>query len=244
MRHARPRPTARHLRRRATVALLAAALSGLAGCASIGDAQQAIDRAHLVNELASRLDHASELNYTAEYQLPGGERATIVQAQSPMRTAYVYPDGKFATTREATMDCRAAAGTTTCTLTAPPPGGSDATTTLVKVLRDRGMVPPTLVVNLLTAASLSSNTVIKQHDTTLAGEHATCVEVSGVENAAASAFDACITSDGVLGSFNGVVDGKPVDISLTSYTSSIADDVFMPPSGAQIVDQRPGPKAS
>ena len=29
-----------------------------------------IDRARLVNDLASRLDHASELTYTAEYQLP------------------------------------------------------------------------------------------------------------------------------------------------------------------------------
>ncbi|NJC70241.1 hypothetical protein HC031_11040 [Planosporangium thailandense] len=219
-------------------ALLATALGGLTGCASIGDAQQVIDRAHLVNELASRLDHASELSYTADYQLPGGGQATIVQAQSPMRTAYIYPAGKYATTREATMDCQTAGGTTTCTLTAPPPGGSDATTTLVNVLRNRGMVPPTLVVNLLTAASLSSNTVIKQHDTTLAGEHATCVEVSGVENAPASAFDACITSDGVLGSFNGVVDGASVDISLTRYATTIADDAFTPPAGAQIVDQR------
>jgi len=31
----------------------------LAGCTSVGDAQQVIDRARLVNDLASRLDHAS-----------------------------------------------------------------------------------------------------------------------------------------------------------------------------------------
>lgn len=239
MRLARPRPAGRHFRRRAVVVLVAAASGALAGCTSISDAQQVIDRAHLVNELASRLDHSTELTYTADYQLTGGELATIAQAQTPLRTAYTYPGGKFATTPDATVDCRTAAGAMTCTLTSPPSPSTDATTLLLGALRDRGVVPPTLVVNLLTAASLSSNVEIRQHDTTLAGEHATCVDVTGVENAQSSAFDACITTAGVLGSFKGEIDGNPMDISLVRYATSTSTDAFDVPGNAQTVDQRP-----
>jgi hypothetical protein len=244
MRPARPRPPARHRAAAALVAAIGALLTaavgaGLAGCGSIGDAQQVIDRARLVNELASRLDHASQLTYTADYQLPTTDHATIAQAQKPVRAAYTYPTGKFATTPEATIDCRADGGVTTCTLTAPPSPAADAQTALLAALRDRGLVPPTLVVGLLTAASLSPNAVIKQHDTTIAGEHATCVEVTGVENAPASQFSACITAAGVLGSFQGTVDGTPMEVSLIRYAPSVAADAFDLPAGVRTVDQRP-----
>jgi hypothetical protein len=236
---ARSRWLSPHASRRVIAALATAALGAVAGCGSISDAQRVIDRSHLVNELASRLDSAEALTYTAEYQLPGGTRATIAQAQQPIRTAYAHAGGKFATTPEATMDCRVGAGAPTCTLTGPASPSSNATTTLLNALRDRGLVPPTLVVSLLTAASLSPNTVIRQHDTTVAGEHATCVTVSGVEDAPASAFDACITSAGVLGSFKGDVNSTPMEISLVRYTTSVAADAFALPAGAQLVDQRP-----
>jgi hypothetical protein len=219
----------------------AAAGAGLGGCGSIGDAQQVIDRARLVNELASRLDHASQVTYTADYQTPTGAQATIAQAQKPVRAAYTYPTGKFATTPEATIDCRADGGVTTCTLTPPPSPAADAQTALLAALRDRGLVPPTLVVGLLTAASLSPNAVIKQHDTTIAGEHATCVEVTGVENAAASQFSACITATGVLGTFQGTVDGTAMEVSLIRYAPSVAADAFDLPAGAKTVDHRPPP---
>ncbi|MGC9666735.1 hypothetical protein ACNTMW_09280 [Planosporangium sp. 12N6] len=240
MRSASPRPVGRNVRLRAVTALLAVTVSGgLAGCDSIGDAQQVIDRAHLVNDLASRLDHATELTYTAEYQLPGGQHATITQAQQPLRTAYSYPGGTFVTTPNATIDCRTDGGATTCTLTGPPSPSTEATTALLRALHDHGLMPPTMVVGLLTAASMSPDAVIRQQDTTLAGEHATCTSVTGVENAAATEFDACITSAGVLGSFKGVVDGKATDVSLIRYATTVTATAFDPPAGATIVDNRP-----
>jgi hypothetical protein len=238
MHSARPRPAARHIPRRAVAVLVAAVLGALTGCGSMDGAQQMIDRAHLVNKLASRLDHASELTYTADYQLSGGANATIAQAQDPVRAAYLHPGAKLVTTPDATIDCRTD-NTMTCTLTPPPSPSPDATTTLLNALRDRGLATPTLVVGLLTAASLSSDTVITQHDTTLAGEHATCVDVSGVENSAASQFDACITSAGVLGSFKGAVDGRELEVSLIRYVTSVAGDAFDLPAGARTVDERP-----
>jgi hypothetical protein len=208
----------------------------LAGCGSIGDAQQVIDRARLVNDLASRLDHASELTYTAEYQLPSGEHATIAQAQEPARVAYMYLGGMYATTKEATVDCTGL----TCTLTTPPAPIANSQTGLQSRMIDHGLVPPTTVVGLLTAASLSSNAVIEQHDTTIAGEHSTCVGVSGVENSDASQFDACITAAGVLGSFKGAVSGKSMEVALIRYVPSIAENAFDPPADATTIDQRPG----
>jgi hypothetical protein len=243
MRSARRRPSAHHSVHLTVTALLTVGLAGpLAACGSIGDAQQVIDRARLVNDLASRLDRATELTYTAEYQMPDGSRYTIAQAQQPVRVAYTYPGGKVATTPDASTDCLAAAAVT-CTLTGPPSPATDAQTELSTALHDRALVSPTLVIGLLTAASLSSNAVIRQHDTTIAGEPARCVDVTGVENSSATQFDACITSTGVLGSFNGTVDGKLMSVSLIRYLPSVAPDAFGPLAGAKIVDRRPAPRA-
>jgi len=225
----------------ALAATLAVTLAGtVAGCGSLGDAQQVIDRSRLVNDLASRLDSASTQTYTADYQLADGQRASIAQAQKPVRASYAYPGGKYATTNLATVDCQAGPRPS-CTLTLPPTpnADSDVESGLLPRLRDHGVVPPTLVIGLLAAASLSPNAVVRQHDTTIAGEHASCVDVSGVANAAASTFDACITTSGVLGSFHGTVDGRPMDVSLVRYATTVAPDAFDPLSGATVVDQRP-----
>jgi hypothetical protein len=220
----------------ATAAVVVTAAVALTGCGSIGDAQQVIDRARLVNDLANRLDHASELTYTAEYQLPGGNHASIAQAQTPVRVAYTYPGGMYATTKEATIDCTGP----TCTLSGPPSPIADSQAGLQDRMIKHGLVLPTTVVGLLTAASLSSNAVIVQHDITIAGEHATCVSVSGVENSDAAQFDACITATGVLGSFKGTINATPTEVSLIRYIPSVAENAFDPPAGAKTVDERPG----
>jgi hypothetical protein len=229
-----------------SVAAVAAVVATGAGCT----AQQAIDRAALVNDLAARLDHAGQLTYTADYQLPHGELASIAQAQHPLRVAYTFPGGKLVVTPEAITDCRVAGGAMTCTVNPPPSPGTDSTIGLITAVSGgtdgatgkAGVVVPALVVGLLSAASLDSNAVIAQHDTTIAGEHATCVEVSGVDNAVASAFSACITVSGILGSFKGTVNGVGVEISMTGLRDTVADNAFDPPAGAKIVDRRPGRK--
>jgi hypothetical protein len=223
----------------AAVALALSAPTAAWGCGTIGEAQQVIDRARLVNDLAARLDHASQLTYTAEYQLPGGASATIAQAQHPLRTAYTYPNGKLVVTPEATTDCRSEASATTCTLTPPESPSPDPAIALLDTVGSAGVVAPTLVVGLLTAAALDNNAVISQHDTTIAGEHATCVDVSGVDNAAASNFTACITAEGLLGSFKGTVQGVSVEISITRLSDIVGADAFDMPASAKTVDKRP-----
>src|SRR5206468_12406862 len=134
--------------RLAALAAAAVAVAPLAACGAMGDAQQVIDRARLVNDFAERLNHADELTYTAEYQLAGGGTAKIAQAQRPFRAAYTYPGGKLITTAERTADCRTRTSTTTCTLTAPPSPGADPTSGLLDLVGDGGLILPTKVVGL------------------------------------------------------------------------------------------------
>ncbi len=213
--------------------ILAAAMPGCGGTGQVKD------RADLVNDLASRLDGSGGLTYSAEYHLPGGRTAMIAQAQSPLRSAYVYPDGKLTVTDEATADCRHAGATTTCTLTAAPTPNTEPAVAAFRDAGAHGLIAPTIVISLLTTASLEADATIEQSNTTIAGRPATCVGVQGVRDAAASAFDACITIEGVLGSFSGVVDGSAVDIALTRYRDQADPDAFALPAGAKIIDKRP-----
>jgi hypothetical protein len=208
------------------------------GCQSMDDAGQVIDRASLVNDLASRLDGSGELTYSADYQLTGGRAATIAQAQEPLRSAYVYPNGKVTVTADATTECHTASGGTTCTMTAPPTPANRPAVTLFENAGAQGLVAPTVVIGLLTAAALDPNATIEQRDTTVAGRHATCVEVGDVANAAAPSFDACVTNEGVLGSFRGVIDGRQTDIAMSRYTTEVDNVAFELPGQATVVDKR------
>jgi hypothetical protein len=228
---------------RAVRSLVLATLASLgllagAGCGAIDETQQVLDRADLVNELASRLARGNELTYTAEYQLASGETATIAQAQLPTRSAYAYPGGKVVINNLATAECRAQRSGMACTLTAPPLSTSGPPAGVLDAATAQGLIHPTLVMGLLTTAALDTDVVIEQSDTTIAGQHATCVDVSQLENAASSAFTACITADGVLGSFRGDLRGRQVEVSLVNYTETVAEELFQLPAGAKITDQR------
>ncbi|MFD6680958.1 hypothetical protein [Micromonospora parva] len=206
------------------------------GCQTFEDAGVAMGRSELVNDLAARLDRALELTYSATYQLPGGQRAAIVQAQDPTRSTYTYPGGQLTVTPDAITRCTTTGARPECTLVAPPTPGSKPTVTLFGEANRQGLVTPPVVVGLLTAAALDPQAVIKQSDTTVAGHHAACVAVES----SSGDFTACVTTEGVLGSFTGPVDGKPVELALSDYSATVDEAAFEPPAGAGVVDRRPG----
>ncbi|MGI5212137.1 hypothetical protein [Plantactinospora sp. CA-290183] len=215
----------------------------LAGCQTLDDAGRVIGRADLVNALASRLDQSHELTYSADYQLPGGQSASISQSRDPLRAAYTYPGGKLTVTAEATTECdTTATRKPTCTLTAPPEPSTKPAIAIFTEMNKRGLVTPPVVIGLLTAAALDPNALIRQYDTTVAGRHASCVRVDGLSNAAASTFDACITGEGALGSFTGSVDGTDLDVALSNYRDAVESSAFDLPPGAGVVDRRPEPQ--
>jgi hypothetical protein len=205
------------------------------GCQALEDTGRVIGRGDLVNELASRLDGAHELTYSADYQIPGGRTVSIAQSRDPIRTAYTYPGGKISVSAESLATCRTT-GKPVCTLTVPPTPSNRPSVAVFTEAERQGMVTPPAVVGLLTAAALDPDAVIEQSDTTLAGHPATCVDVRSAE---VSPFTACVTTDGVLGSFTGALDGKPTELALSSIRDSVDNAAFDLPSGAGVVDRRP-----
>ena len=96
-----------------------------------------------------------------------------------------------------------------------------------------------MVIGLLTSAALDPAAAITQTDSTIAGRHATCVEVRpGSTEEGTAPFQTCVTSDGVLGSFTGTVEGTRVDLALTRYRDSVESSVFELPADAKVVDRR------
>jgi hypothetical protein len=188
-------------------------------------------RVQLVSDLADRLERAAGLTYTAVYGLPGGAQATVSQAQDPARSAYRYPGGALIVTPESTATCT----DDTCALTAAPAPGADPLSGGVTM---RGLVAPAMVGALLTAAAMDGDALVTTHDTTLAGRSATCVQIGGVGTTAVSDFEVCVTMEGVLASFDGVIGGVPIDIHLDRYESTVAPDAFDLPAGATVVDHR------
>jgi hypothetical protein len=222
-------------RRLATAVLLLCVAT--AGCSDLDESSQGLTRNDLVADLAAQMTSAADLTYEASYQLPGGEKATVAQTQKPARTAYVYPGGKVTVTADATTECRTEK-TTTCTLTAPATAASPAPATVFEGAGESGLIPPATVFTLLNAAVLDNDVEVDQHDTTIAGRHATCVQLTGVDDAAARDFTTCITNEGVLGSFDGILDQTRVEVAMTHYSEEVEEAMFDLPESAKLVDRR------
>jgi hypothetical protein len=225
--------------------LLLAGLAALLALSACGDLESAAaagnTRDDLAGDLAAQMARSADLTYTATYQLAGGETATIAQAQDPARAAYTYPSGKIIVS--ATGLTRCAKGHTgsamTCTVTAPETtAASPAPPGVVTAATRSGLILPETVLGLLNAASLDTAKTEQQHDTTIAGHHASCVELSGVNGAEASAFTACITNEGLLGSFTGTIDTTKIDAAMTRFSPRTDADTFTAPENATILDHR------
>lgn len=228
-------PTARRV-------LLAAALAAAlltTGCGGIDEASaQGLARNDLVSELAAQLSGSAALTYTADYQLARGRTATVVQAQNPPRTAYRYAGGQVLVTTDGVTRCSGTAKPT-CTVTTPPAAGSPLPPDVFAGAEHTGMVVPATVLDLLSAAALDTEVSTEPRDTTIAGHHATCLDLTGVDRAASRDFSACVTSDGVLGSFRGTVGGAAFDLAMTEFSADADPAAFTLPAAARITDRRP-----
>lgn len=225
--------------RRRVLPGLAAAVLLLAGCGDLDQAAsaQGLAGGDLVSELAAQLSASTTLTYTAGYQLAGGGTASVSQAQDPPRSAYAYPGGRVLITEQAVTECRGGRRPT-CTLTAPPQAGATLPAAVLAGAERTGMVAPTTVLSLLNAAALDPDVILEPRDTTIAGHHATCLDLSGLDDDRTRAFTTCVTNDGVLGSFTGTLGGRPIDVAMTEFTSRVRGDAFQPPAGAAMVDRR------
>jgi hypothetical protein len=201
-----------------------------AGCSAVALAGQSSGNQQFVNDVATRLSAASTTAYTAEYALRGGGTGTIAQQPSTGRASYRYPTGVAVLTPAGATTCTAATSTRTasCSRTKAVAAASP------KISRG-GLVRPDAVVALLNTAALDRDSIIAEHDTTIAGTSATCVTVTSGQDGSEE-YDACVTADGLLGSFRGSSDGASVDITMLTVTKSVSETVFALPAGAVMTD--------
>jgi hypothetical protein len=210
-------------RRRPAAIILAGLVGGamLGALGACGVTLPAIDRTDLANDLAARLGHAGSVDYAATYQLADGAMASVAQTAKPRQTAYRWAGGALILTPDSTTKC-----TTTppaCNTIAPPPTPSPQE---IPELPQHGLVSAQRVSAMLTSAVLDLGTDIQQRDTTVAGQPASCVEVNGEREGQAYGFDVCVVTDGVIGSFSGLVDGVAIEMAMTHYSQAIPPDAF------------------
>ena len=215
----------------AALSLVAAGLLSLAGCTDLDEASAAsITQDSVVSEMSTQLARVTGLTYTATYQLTGGGRATVTQAQKPTRTAYVYPGGRLIETTTGTIRCSGDASLT-CTETDPAPPTATP-------LAGSTLITPEAALAMLNEAALDRDLVADQHDTTIAGHHATCLDLSGVDGTPTSKFGLCVTNEGALGSFTATIAGRRFEQALTTYADKAAPETFVLPRSAKLADKR------
>jgi hypothetical protein len=207
-----------------------ATLLVVGACGGIDSASAAsIARGDLVSELATQLSASATLSYTATYQLAGGTEARITQVQKPTRVAYSYPGGRLIRTPDATTRCLGTETALKCTETAPGPADARSTGSLNT---------PDTVLAMLNIAAVDPGAVAEQHDTTIAGHHATCLALTGVARTPAPDFTVCVTAEGALGSFAATIGGKQADLALTAYSDKPDVTAFQLPPTAKVSDRR------
>ncbi len=223
---------------RVTLAPLLSALLALTGCQVITDDGVAPDRARLLADMTAQLQRATSYRFHAEYLLAGGAKGAISQQTGPARTVFAYPGGRLVVDSGGHTSCVTAVRPARCQIRPLPSTGPAELTGYTEVTK-HGLVSAPVVAGLLQAAQLQSQADVEAFDATLAGRQATCLEVSGLTDADAGGFTVCVTAEGVLASFSGVVGGVSVDQSLLGVTGAPPASVFDLPDGARVTDHRP-----
>ena len=208
-----------------TRAACAIALLAVTACDPVGDPEQASGTSEFIAELSSRLASAATSTYTATYTIGGGVSGTIAQAQAPARVAYTYPSGITVTTPAGTTQC-VRGNEMTCTR-----GVTSAQMAIG--IQSGGLIRPETVISMLNTTAMDADAIISESDTSFAGIPATCVQVTNPNGP--DGYDACVTSTGLLGSFNGTVGGAHIVMALNRLNLTVADDAFTLPAGAKIV---------
>src|SRR5690242_7314334 len=221
-----------------------ALLLGTAGCTDLDQASAAgISHDDLLSEMSVQLARVTGLTYTATYQLTGGGTATVTQAQKPTRTAYVYPSGRVIESATGTIRCTGekstqADKTVTAGGRSPVCTETDLAPATSAPLTGSTLITPEAALAMLNAAALDQQVDATQHDTTIAGRHALCLDLDNVDGTATRRFSLCVTNEGALGSFAATIAGKHYEQALTTYAEKTAPDAFDLPPAAQLTDKR------
>lgn len=225
------------MRAASLIAALCLVVLGAAGCEAINDATAPIDRSKLIEDMTQQLDEGREVLHQAEYQLAGGYRGSVAQQVMPARTVYGYPGGMLIVNGTEQTLCDTNARPAKCQLRNIAAASAGLPTSYTEPTK-HGLITGPVVADLLRVASLQPAAVVKPHDSTIAGQQASCLDISGLVDAPSALFTVCVTAEGVLASFSGVVDGLNVDQALIQVNRRVPDEAFALPVGAVVADLR------
>ena len=214
--------------------LLLAAL--LTGCGAVSEGTTHIGRERLLDDMSRQLQRGEQVRFQAEYQLVGGLRATVAQQLSPAKTSYGYPGGLLIVEETERINCDISVARPKCEVRVKTGDGQgEAFSAVTK----KGLVAAPVVAELLRIATGQPAATVKGHDTTVAGLPASCLEILNLNDARSAIFSACVTADGVLASFSGVIEGVNVDQALEQLSLRAPDPtLFVVPADADVVDLR------
>lgn len=234
-----PSPARRSPTGRIAIAVSLAATLLLAGCSTNGT-YHFRGRSVLVNDLAAQLDHGQLRSYTAHYRLADGGNAVLVQQGSPHRLSYTFFSGSDFSGRYVRLVTHVIRCTTaSCTVTdrpstdraQPPDAGA-----LAAASDDRFVTTEQILGLVRTAAEQRASTIDSQRRT-IGGQPVRCLEVTGVK----APFTACLTHSGAPALFRGTVEGRPIDLALTSYQPGVVGHPFGPRQDLPLVDRGASP---
>ncbi|MBV1849645.1 hypothetical protein [Catellatospora tritici] len=197
-----------------------------------------MDRSRLISDMIAQVHRAGERTYHAEYLLDNGVRGEIAQHVRPSQAAYGYPGGRLMAAADGLTSCVTAVRPARCQIRPVPKPGPLGLAPYTELVR-HGLVTAPVLDDLLGVVEVQTQATVEAHDTTVAGRQATCLEVSGLIETTAAGFTVCVTSDGVLASFTGVLDGIEIDQALLRLSADPPADAFTVPNGARVVDHRP-----
>jgi hypothetical protein len=209
----------------------------VAGCGVIRDATSPINRDRIIDDMSRQLERGREVTYLADYQLAGGERATVAQQAAQKRTFYGFPGGIILLDEKGLTQCDRTLHPAKCEVRALAPAAASLAPGYAEATK-HGLITSPVLADLLRITTLQVKAEVEPQDATIAGLPASCVKVSGLLEAPATGFTACVTADGVLATFTGDVNGLHIDQALVRVGRKPADEVFVLPEGAQIHDLR------
>jgi hypothetical protein len=214
------------------------------GCGALSQAKQAVDNLSTVADLAQKLGNSDKLTFTAEYRLPEGAAATVVQ--QPPNVAVIGKDGRFIYTADALYLCDKKSKPATCQKTANTSAGADMDQTsaaYLSAVAGAGFVSAPYALVILTAASVAPGAKVDKSEKKIAGLNSICLHVTGVpadndpKSADLKEFTACVADNGLLTLFSGTdTGGTTLSVEMTRYSDTADANAFKPPAGYQVID--------
>ncbi|MGI5245518.1 hypothetical protein [Dactylosporangium sp. CA-139066] len=223
--------------------------AGTLGCGVLGQVKQAADNVQAIGKLADRLGKSGELTFTADYKTDDGKTTTVVQ--QPPKAAYLGADGRFILTEDSLYQCTGKAGTKIVCNKSPVQTGdlskSDRAA-YISAVAGGGFISAEMAFALMTAAAVVPGVKIEENSATIAGQKSDCLDVTGIPKdqdpnaVTAKEFHVCVSENGLLTRFKGVgTDDKAIGVELTKYSDKADPQAFVPPKGAQIVENTAPP---